>query len=35
VHGVPFRANVRPGLLCAGWAARRRALAATQERPRD
>ena len=26
VCGVPYRANGQPGLLCAGWAARRRAL---------
>lgn len=28
VDGVPYRANGEPGYLCAGWDARRRALAA-------
>lgn len=28
VAGVPFQASGQPGLLCAGWAARRRALTA-------
>jgi hypothetical protein len=28
VDGVPYRADGQPGLLCAGWAARRRALTA-------
>lgn len=34
VLGVPFRANGSPGLLCAGWAGRRRVLAATKETDR-
>lgn len=33
-RGIPFRADGRPGLLCAGWAARRRALAAQKEKDR-
>lgn len=28
--GVPHRADGRPGLLCAGWAARRRAIGGTR-----
>lgn len=28
IEGVPYRADGQPGLLCAGWAARRRALTA-------
>ena len=35
VLGIPYRADGRPGLLCAGWAARRRALTATKEASRD
>lgn len=31
VEGVPYRASGEPGLLCAGWAARRRALAAAHQ----
>jgi hypothetical protein len=31
VAGVPWRADGRPGLLCAGWAARRRALTAESD----
>lgn len=31
VEGVPYRADGRPGLLCAGWHARRRALTATRD----
>lgn len=31
-NGVPYRADGRPGLLCAGWAARRRALTASPDR---
>ena len=28
IEGIPWRADGQPGLLCAGWAARRRALTA-------
>lgn len=31
VEGVPYRADGRPGLLCAGWNARRRAFTSTQQ----
>lgn len=31
IDGVPYRADGRPGLLCAGWHARRRALTARAE----
>jgi hypothetical protein len=31
VDGIPYRANVRPTLPCAGWSARRRALTAREE----
>lgn len=30
--GIPYRADGRPGLLCAGWSARRRALLAREEK---
>lgn len=30
VDGIPYRADGRPGLLCAGWNARHRALTATR-----
>lgn len=30
IGGIPFRADGRPGLLCAGWAARGRAIAAAE-----
>lgn len=30
VLGTPFRVDGRPGLLCAGWAARRRAITAQE-----
>jgi hypothetical protein len=32
VAGIPIRATGQPGLLCAGWSARRRALAAKASR---
>lgn len=31
IDGVPYRADGRPGLLCAGWNARNRALTATRD----
>lgn len=33
VEGVPYRADGQPGLLCAGWNARHRALTATRAAP--
>lgn len=31
VEGIPYRADGQPGLLCAGWVARNRALTAKRE----
>lgn len=33
IDGIPYRADGRPGLLCAGWAARHRALTARPTEP--
>jgi len=35
LEGIPYRADGQPGLLCAGWAARNRALKARAGRSRE